>query len=685
MSVWQLAEYFIVVSIVAILLLAMKRLFHDKLDARWHYFIWLVLGVRMVVPLSIEWLKSPLSLFEAIPVNYWARWLALKAERAGIAGLLQYVPTVYLIGVCLLAGYYLVVAVAVRIKNQRLEPAEQAVYDYVADVAAKYELKPCKRIRVGAGAMPCVCGLILPVLVLPKEGVAEEVIVHELLHKKYGDVWINYALHLVRALNWFNPLMWYVTAVILNDSEALCDQRVLERMAQQRQLEAESVEQPEHAVVSVEKTYGTLLLNMARKRSAHNTKIGTTNMANSYRSMRTRMRRIVDFGRVPAGVGFVALCITTILSVSTIGYCEGKGIISCGVEDEGDLERVMLRALTYQPETTEQAIYLYMKAMKEMNPIYLLPVTPKEDLPQLEAWIWDMFEQDKFIRWVVKGQSCIGNAEDAAYLNPAHWISVNEEMLENPWYVWDGDYITRCYIYNLQGDEEQATATAELYVTDSGENVFVEWDLECVFEKGWKVRRVDEEVFQDTKWHENPQPLLETEETGTDWRIEVIGYNSAEIYSLFQNNFGWRVYEGKVPTVKEHEEAAEYPLAFDMHYKNSRAHAVYLGEESLADKEVYIDLELYTEEEFEKEQADGTSLADISAEKLKLQAIYDGKDYSTSNGKGGRCLEGDRIAIGEKILINGSGTGPDSWDGTEGFHFVARIYYDGECVEVIKK
>lgn len=671
MSIWQFTEYFMAVSIVAVLLLVMKRLFHDKLDARWHYFIWLVLGVRMVMPLSIEWLKSPLSLFEAIPVNYWAKWLALKAERAGITEFLEYVPIVYWVGVCLFAGYYFIVALTVRIKNLRLEPAQKPLYDQVASVAAKYDLKPCKHIRVGSGAMPCVCGLICPILVLPKEGVAEEVILHELLHKKYGDVWINYGLHVIRALNWFNPLIWYVTAVILNDSEALCDQRVLERMAKQRQ--------------EIEITYGTLLLNMARRRSAHSAKIGTTNMANSYRSMRTRIQRIVDFRRVPAGVGFVAMCITVVLSVSTIGYCEGKGIISCGIEDKGDLERVMLRALTYQPETKEQAIYLYMKAMKEMNPIYLLPVTPKEDLPQLEAWIWDMFEQDKFIRWVVKGQSCIGNAEDATYFNPAHWLSVNEEILENPWYVWDGDYITRCCIYNLQGDENYATATAELYVEESGESIIVEWDLECLLEKGWKVRRVAEENLKETRWYAEPESLVEAKATGQDWCVEVIGYEEAEIFSLFNNNSGWHVNEGQVPTVKEYEEAAEYPLDFDMHHKNSRAHVVYLGEEALADKDVYIALELYTKEEFEQEGSDGMSLAETSAEKLKEQALYDGNNYASSNGKGGRHLEGDHIINGEKLLITDYGYGSNYWDGTEEIHFVAWVYYDGECVEVIKK
>lgn len=668
MNIWQVVEYSLVVSVVAILLLGMKRLFHDKLDARWHYLIWIVLGVRMVVPFSLEWLKSPLSLFEAIPVNYWTKLLELKAKRSGSLTVVQNMVWVYLAGVLVLSLYYLIVAVAVRIRTWRLKPADPDVYEYVDGIAAKYNLKSCKRIRIGQHAMPCVCGLLRPILVLPKAGVPEEVVVHELLHKKYGDVLINYLLHLVRIINWYNPLIWYVTAVILNDSEALCDQRVLERMAKQ----------------DAEKNYGTLLLNMARKHT-HSAKIGTTNMANSYRNMRTRIKRIVDFRRVPAGVGFAALCITVILSVSGISYCEAAKIVSSGVEDEIDLERVMLRAMTYEAETKEQAVYLYLKAMKEMNPIYLISVTQEEELPKLEAWIWEMFEQDKFVRWMINGKGYIGNASNATYYGPTEWMNFKEASIENPWFVQNGYAMSTGWIYNLQGDDEKGTATVELCVVEAGETLFVDWDLELVKENGWKVRRAREEVFSESQWKNDPKSMLEAEGTGVDWTITAAGYNEAQFYSLFPENTGWHFYSGTVPSVKEKEQSAKYPQDFDMQYKNSEAYAVYHGEQDLDGKNVRIVFRLYSEEEFAKKTDHGTSLEELTEEKLRMQALYDGDNYSSSDGSGGRNIAGEKIKKGEKILITGGGGGPDGWKGTEELHFIAWIYYDGECVEVIKQ
>ena len=125
MTIWQLMEYFMVVSIVALFLLAMKRLFHDKLDARWHYLIWIVLGVRMVVPVSLDWLKSPLSLFEAIPVNYWVKVMEYKAKRAGVLSNVQSLLRVYVAGVLVFGGYYLLVALWARFRILRLEPADE--------------------------------------------------------------------------------------------------------------------------------------------------------------------------------------------------------------------------------------------------------------------------------------------------------------------------------------------------------------------------------------------------------------------------------------------------------------------------------------------------------------------------------------------------------------------------------
>ena len=728
MSIWQVVEYSLVVTIVALLLLAMKRVFHDKLDARWHYFIWMVLAVRMIVPLELEWLKSPLSLFEAIPVNYWTRLWALKSSRTGIAQAVQAILPWYLAGVVILASYYLVVAVMVRIRSIRLKDADSATCERVAVIARKYELKPCKRVKIAYKGSPYVCGLIRPILVLnmqedsglmfSEQTLLEQVIVHELLHKKHGDVLINYALHLVRVVNWFNPFIWYVTAVILNDSEALCDQRVLELMrvhsatkaakAHDAMQMSESKEKSGAMETSeaTEKNYGNLLIRMAEKKSMHSPGIGTTNMANSYRSMRTRIKRIADFRRVPSKVGFVALCITIILSVSSIAYCDGKNIISSGVKDEKDLNRVLLRAQLYEARTPEEAIYLYLKALKDMNPVYLMAVMPEEEIPIYEEWIINMYRSDRFI-----------HSSDGTVVQK-HWINYNWEMKEhsdfsqNPWFTQNGDRMRFCNIYGLKWEESNGTAVARITIDepDKENDTFLWWELQLMKEDGWKVRRMKEYVGEDAY---APQPVIAASGQSGDWMVYVEGQNEASFSSIFQSNSGWQFYSNGQRST---EETQEYPKQFEMIYKMKELYVTYLGDEPLYDTTVEVILKSFTQEEYEEMADAGLPLEQFASQKNSLPELVAygvlearplwqelarmsgdeamdeaetmdehiaGGYISSSTGAAYRRYDGSKLESGQKMLLSGGGTGYASWKETDTLHFIAWIYYNGECVEVI--
>ncbi len=676
MNIWQIIEYSLAVSVVALLLLVMKIIFHDKLSARWHYFIWAVLFVRMIVPLQIEWLKIPLSLFEEIPVNYWTRIAHLKAERAGILAVFDKLLPFYFLGAGVLFAYYFLVAVMVRIKVLRLQPAQESVKNYVAEIAAEYGLKPCKNIRISTNGQAFVSGLIRPILVLPEEQVREEVIIHELLHKKHGDVLINYGLHLMRVVQWFNPIIWYVTAMMLNDSEALCDQRVIEKTTTLSENKEE---------LPAEKVYGELLISIAEKKHIPAVKIGTTNMANSYGNMKTRIRRIADFQKVPAGAGFAALCITIILSFASIGYCEAKTIVSSGVQTEKDLERVVLRALTYKAETMEEALYLYLKGIEGNNPIYLLPVMPKEDLLAYEAWIYEMFHQEKFLQWQEDDEWYVGTSKSSTQQSIPEWITFNIEIMENPWFIRDGSYLKACTIYNVNVKEFTEEENGALkgsavleFETWEKDSEYVTWDMEFIYEDGWKVKRLSEEVnapgISYQQMTKEPEPIVFDEMEGKKWRIEVKGWNECFFPDIFNGNtYGWSTYYGPVKTTLELEEDAEYPKEFTMSYKITQAEAYYLGENTPNAEEILIKMQVYDDFEW--------------TEYRKETFVTNIKDtpFSSSDGTSATLIRPEEIRSGEPVPINSHGSGYQMWNGTEQFHFRAEIFYDGERVEVIEK
>lgn len=135
--------------------------------------------------------------------------------------------------------------------------------------AEKYDLPTQKSVRICKGIeTPFLCGMVRPILVVPEsmaETIDEKVLLHEMLHLKHHDVLVNFLLHLLQALNWFNPFVYWLCRIIRNDSEALCDQRALEKLRGEEKRE-----------------YGMLLLDMADSRCA--SRIGTTSMANGARN-----------------------------------------------------------------------------------------------------------------------------------------------------------------------------------------------------------------------------------------------------------------------------------------------------------------------------------------------------------------------------------------------------------------
>ena len=91
------------------------------------------------------------------------------------------------------------------------------------------KISACKLIN-----MPVVYGVFAPHILLPesmagklKKEHMDAIILHELCHIKNRDILKNYAFLLGKALHWFNPLVWLAQKSIREDTELLCDQKVL--------------------------------------------------------------------------------------------------------------------------------------------------------------------------------------------------------------------------------------------------------------------------------------------------------------------------------------------------------------------------------------------------------------------------------------------------------------------------
>jgi TonB family protein len=105
-----------------------------------------------------------------------------------------------------------------------------------ASIAAEYELSRDVRLLQGRSpSMLATWGILSPKVILPAGASewtrerAEVVLSHELAHVRRHDWFVQVISELLRAVLWFNPLVWIVCARLRIESEYACDDAALVR------------------------------------------------------------------------------------------------------------------------------------------------------------------------------------------------------------------------------------------------------------------------------------------------------------------------------------------------------------------------------------------------------------------------------------------------------------------------
>lgn len=376
-NLWSVLAQTLALSVAAAVLLAAKRLFLDKLSPRWQYGVWAILALRALLPAGLlgrTLVPGGRVVLEAARLQVELPLSSVLTDPYGVTEVLAPVPLfpfglpvpgsitdvlfyVYAAGVLLLALWFFLSYARLRAAIRRgLSPAPE-VLAQVEGVAARYGLKAPRRVVVLPGLESAfVCGPLRPVLALPDRPVDDKVLLHELLHLRHGDVWAGVGVCALRCLHWCNPLIWYCCDRMQNDCEALCDQRVLER------LEGEE-----------RRAYGVILLSMADGRYARAP--GTSSMANGGRNIKARIQAIARFRRYPAGMALASGCVAAVLALTCLGGVSGAAEVPGGT-DRGAL--ALAQAQLNRPTTVAGALDTYAKALLNDSPLYYAMVLPEE-------------------------------------------------------------------------------------------------------------------------------------------------------------------------------------------------------------------------------------------------------------------------------------------------------------------
>lgn len=90
----------------------------------------------------------------------------------------------------------------------------------------------CQGLKV-----PILAGTLRPAILLPQGKITGEELgfslLHELTHYRRGDIWLKTLAMWVNALYWFNPLMWLMVRLVERDTELACDEDALRLLSPQ--------------------------------------------------------------------------------------------------------------------------------------------------------------------------------------------------------------------------------------------------------------------------------------------------------------------------------------------------------------------------------------------------------------------------------------------------------------------
>ncbi len=267
-----LLEVTIYSSAIAGILLLLRMVFKKKISAKLQYAAWLLLIVRLMVPLTVEsgvhffTIKEKPAIVETVtqetqterkPVaetpaqavpqtaptvlqeqtpqakpqtNTTAPAEAAKKPEIHITWQ-QIVVGLWIMGMIALGAFFLRTRVRFmrKIKVTRQQPA--------AEMQREYD-RLCEEMMLREAPMLVVCDVQSPALMGNKVLIPENLtgqalryaLYHELTHYRRKDHIMVVLMSALRCVYWFNPLVWIAFSAMQTDMEVACDAGVMERI-----------------------------------------------------------------------------------------------------------------------------------------------------------------------------------------------------------------------------------------------------------------------------------------------------------------------------------------------------------------------------------------------------------------------------------------------------------------------
>ncbi|QWU45904.1 M56 family metallopeptidase [Bacillus sp. NP247] len=396
-----LIETSIMASILVGLILCIKVLFRNKLTPRWQYMLWIILIIRLVLPWSPD---SSYSIYSVLtyknddafissrnPVDIFLskeRMHELKGiddtkvltkednhtssstqpnqahktqthnnEKQDGETIPFYTICIYiwLTGVILLsfATFIMNRRLLLYIQKQPVIKDEKIVQIFEKCKQSMSVQRDIPLLVSGKVSSPTVFGFFRPKLLLSTvhmkilDGYQLRYIFHhELAHIKRRDVGVNWLMHGLLILNWFNPILWYAYSCMREDQELACDALALTYIDSEEQI-----------------AYGHTIISLLEHYSSYYKVPSMANFSKNKRMLKRRILMIKKFQK--KSYRWSALGAIAVIAVSSVSLLNARADISTNPEKQQIEVKNNMKELKKQPDIPIQKIVEKMIGTKE--------------------------------------------------------------------------------------------------------------------------------------------------------------------------------------------------------------------------------------------------------------------------------------------------------------------------------
>ena len=312
-------------GIVILALVLLSSRLNRSYAAKWKYWVWLLLAVRLLIPFYFTFPGAPVQVSvpdtaispvfspraPAIPdVTPAASDLPVQSA-ARFMNLWELFSIIWLAGVVLFlvvqfAGYRRCRHEALRwsraVKDKRLSAALDQLCAEM-DTGEKITLLISQKV-----SGPMIIGFFKGYLLLPHENYEDNELVHilrhELVHLKRRDIWYKLLILFTTALHWFNPAVHLMLREANKDLELACDDESIKNLP-----------------FDARKEYSDTIIHCMRKRHSKRTALSTY-FYGGEQAMRERFVNILSHQKKRAGKVAGAVVLLGVLLMGGMVACD---------------------------------------------------------------------------------------------------------------------------------------------------------------------------------------------------------------------------------------------------------------------------------------------------------------------------------------------------------------------------